>query len=523
MPGSPSLADELRVTALTHPDRAAVTDGIATLTYRALDALVADLAAALTAAGVRVGDCVIWHGRKNVAAVAAIHGILRAEAGFVPVDPDGPIARAELIVGLTRPRLLLADGVTKDRWDEAMPALEWRPATPGDVVAGDLWLAPWPGTPREPVESLAYVLHTSGSTGRPKGVVHTQSSALAFIDWAVTELALTCDDVVVNSAPLHFDPSTLHLFGAARVGATVALLPSAAAAFPRKYLAYCRDVGATVLYAVTSTMAWLARRGKDMLGELTSVRAVVFGGEVMQAGDMNILLDGLPQARFLNVYGPTESNVCTFYELPAARLAPDAVIPIGRSLPGTDIVLVGDDLLPVPPGEPGELLVRGPTMMASYLDPADTAKAFVRVAGEPWYATGDLVLQGSSGELEFIGRRDGQIKTRGFRVELGEVERYLAAIEGVHEAVALGARDQEMNTVIIAFVSADRPTGGAALNEALSARVPRYMLPERIIEVVGDLPKLTNGKVDRQSLAQRAQRILHGQDRTQVVGDGGRA
>ncbi|ONF67865.1 amino acid adenylation domain-containing protein [Amycolatopsis keratiniphila] len=498
-----TLGDELRATAVQLPGATAITDGTVAWTYAELDSAAAGIAKALAECGVRPGDCVVWHGRKTISAVAAVHGILRADAAFVPVDPEGPISRAALIVEQTQPRALVADSVTRRKWESLLPDLRWRILTDEAEPAGELWVAEPGAGSREPVPGLAYVLHTSGSTGRPKGVMHTQASARAFLDWAVAELKLGPEDVLLSSSPLHFDPSTLHLFGAARVGAAVALPPPAAVSFPLKYLEFCRDTGTTIIYAVTSTMAWLARRGRDLLPELRSVRAVVFGGEVMRPVDMNVLLAGVPRARFLNVYGPTESNVCTTYEIPTAQVAADAVIPIGRALPGTEIAVVDEELKPVPTGVSGELLVRGPTLMTGYLD--GTAEAFVVTAdGRDWYPTGDLVLRNDSGELEFLGRRDGQIKVSGYRVELGEVERHLSALCGVRECAAVAVSGEDAATVIVAFVNTARPSDAKPLHELLREYVPAYMVPERIVTMSTELPKLTNGKVDRQSLADLA-------------------
>jgi len=500
-----TLADELRATVDQYAHRIAVADGTTTLTYGELDIAVQAVASALIDLGVGAGDCVVWHGRKNAAAVAAVHGIGRAGAGFVPVDPDGPIARSDLIVRRARPRTLVVDGATRRQWQSVSPESRWRRLSSSVETIGGLWVSEPDDSAREPMPDLAYVLHTSGSTGQPKGVVHTQASAVAFVDWAVDELGLGPEDVIVNSSPLHFDPSTLHLFGAARVGATVAPVPAVAMTFPRAYLEFCRAVDATVLYAVTSTMTWLARHASDLFGELRSLRAVVFGGEVMHPGDMNILLANAPQARFVNVYGPTESNVCTFYEVRARHVSSDAVIPIGRPVPGTDVLVVDDDLASVAAGRPGQLIVRGPTVMSRYLDDQDATSAFVATAdGRLWYPTGDRVAWGTDGEIEFIGRSDTQVKSRGYRIELGEIERHLSAFSGVHECAAIAVPGREFSSSIIAFVSADRSAEAEQLLRLLRARVPNYMVPESLILMTDELPKLSNGKIDRQSLADMA-------------------
>ncbi|MFE7093511.1 amino acid adenylation domain-containing protein [Streptomyces erythrochromogenes] len=505
-----SLADDLRATAKRHQGRTAVIDGTTTLSYAELDKIAERVSQALRDEGVRPGDCVAWHGAKSSLAVAAVHGVLRSGAGYVPIDPDGPIARAELIVSRSLPRILVSDTAARDQWRTVAPDLTWRPLPTASTVVAPLWYAVPTSLPRAPLPDLAYVFHTSGSTGHPKGVVHTHASASAFVDWAVEELQLTEQDVIINSAPLHFDPTTLHLFGAARVGAAVALMPASAAPFPAAYIDFCRQVGGTVWYAVTSTLVWLTRRGKELLPQLGSLRAAVTGGEALQAGDVNVLLSALPGIRLLNVYGPTESNVCTVHEIEGPQ-PPDAVIPIGRVLPGAETAVVDEWLEPVEPGKPGQLLVRGSMLMEGYLDPEQTARSFVRTAdGRQWYASGDVVQENRTGDLEFIGREDDQIKSRGFRVELGEIERHLRAIDGIHECAAVATPDPLFSNLITAFVSAGGLDAVKSLPDLLRDRLPHYMVPQRFVLVDGELPRNSNGKVDRKTLTELAAQLAPG-------------
>ncbi|MFF4429725.1 amino acid adenylation domain-containing protein [Streptomyces sp. NPDC001513] len=503
MPSSPSLADDLRTSAARHGLRTAVIDGTGALTYDQLNGMAEGIARTLREAGIRPGDCVAWHGAKTRLAVAAVHGILRSDAGYVPVDPDGPITRARLIVERSRPRFLITDTAARDQWQTVAPDLAWQTLPTGSPQDPPLWYTNLV-SPRKPLPDLAYVFHTSGSTGVPKGVVHTHASASAFVDWAVEELQLTEQDVIINSAPLHFDPTTLHLFGAARVGAAVALMPASAAPFPAAYIDFCRQVGGTVWYAVTSTLVWLARRGKDLLPQLASLRAAVVGGEVLPPSDVNTLFTAVPGIRLLNVYGPTESNVATFHEVHEAQ-SPDVVIPIGRVLPGAQIVVVDDELEPVRPGHTGQLLVRGSMLMKGYLDPQQTIGAFVRTSdGHRWYATGDMVRENPAGELEFVGRRDAQVKSRGFRVELGEIERHVHDLNGIHECAVVATPDALFSTVITAFVSADHMNDARVIPHVLRDRLPHYMIPQRIVLAAGELPRNSNGKIDRKALTELA-------------------
>jgi amino acid adenylation domain-containing protein len=495
-----SLAEDLRMAEARYPDRAAVLDGTQTVTYARLGRAAQEVASALAMAGARTGDCIAWHGEKNAQAAAAVHGILRAGAGYVPLDPDAPSARAAAIATGCRPRLLLADAERRRQWETVSPRLDWTPVPCPSGVADSLWLARFDGEPRESIPDLSYVLHTSGSTGAPKGVVHTHSSASAFVDWSVTALALSPDDVIVNSAPLHFDPTVLHLFAAVRAGAAVALMPASETTFPSTYLEFCRRVGGTIWYAVTSTLTWLVRHAGRLGDGLGGMRIAIVGGETLPPSDVAALFRAAPDIRLLNVYGPTESNVCTVHEMREPP-APDATIPIGRVLPGAEIVVVDDSLAAVSPGQTGQLLVRGSMLMRGYLDAEQTARAMVQTPdGGSWYASGDLVRENAAGDLEFLGRRDTQIKTRGFRVELGEIERQVSGIGGVYECAAVASPDPAFGLLITLFVNAAAETPAAVIARRLADSLPSYMLPRRIIELGDGLPRLSNGKVDRKTL-----------------------
>ncbi|MFF7403024.1 amino acid adenylation domain-containing protein [Streptomyces murinus] len=501
-----SLVEDLRASVKSHPDRTAVTDGSVTLTYAELDVLADDVAAALRERGVRDGECVVWHGPKSSVAVAVIHGILRSGAGYVPLDPLAPFARTEMVARQTRPAALVVSSAFRKVWQESDLSLTWYELPVALGSEASAWIAVWDEPARAPIGDLSYVLHTSGSTGTPKGVVHTHASACAFVDWCVQELEMTEHDVVINSAPLHFDPTILHLFAVVRAGAAVALMPESAAPFPAAYIDFCAQVGGTIWYAVTSTLMWLARHGTQLLPQLNGLRAAVVGGEVLQASDVNALLSAVPDIRLLNVYGPTESNVCTFHEIKGPQRE-DVLIPIGKVLAGAEVIVVDEDLSQIAAGQTGQLLVRGSMLMVGYLDPEQTERYTVRTRdGRAWYATGDYVRENPQGELEFLGRRDTQIKVRGFRVELGEIERQARAFSDVHSCAAVATPDAAFSNAITLFVTGSSHEELGSLPAHLSSRLPRYMLPQRICYLPGELPALSNGKVDRRQLTELAGR-----------------
>ncbi|GAA3768380.1 hypothetical protein GCM10022403_000040 [Streptomyces coacervatus] len=501
------LRDHLRTAADRWGGRRAVIDDAVELTYAQLAAAARDVADQLLSAGVRSGDCVAWHGRKNAAAVTAVHGILEAGAAYVPLDPEAPFARNHRIVANGRPSAVLTDTATRRQWEAAGLGLCWEPLKPFAGTVDELWLAALSGSRPSGHPGVSYVLHTSGSSGSPKGVVHTHRSAAAFVCWAAEELALTEADVLVNTAPLHFDLSTLDLFGAAFTGAAVAVMSREDSRFPASYADFVARVGGSVWYTVPSALSRLVQRGDSLLRTFTSLRIAALAGEVLRPDDVGKLMDAHPAARVFNLYGPTETNVCTYHEI-VERPPAHQAIPIGRPLPGVEITVVDDRLQPVGEGRTGELLVRGSTLMTGYWKgSAEKLLPFVTTPdGKEWYATGDQVRSGSGGCLDYLGRNDTQIKSRGYRIELVEIDHALGSLPAVAECAVVAIPDGAAGRRILAFaVSEDGGTDEAGLRMALRRLLPGYMVPDRIFVTGRPLPRLTNGKVDRIALTAEAE------------------
>jgi amino acid adenylation domain-containing protein len=352
-------------------------------------------------------------------------------------------------------------------------------------------------------DDLAYVLYTSGSTGRPKGVMLSHGNAAAFVDWAVADVGLGVDDRVSSHAPFHFDLSVFDLYATATAGACLVLVPATISVFPSQVARFIRDEHITVWYSVPSVLTMLVERGGLVRGDLPQLRTVIFAGEVFPVRFLRRLMDLLPHARFLNWYGPTETNVCTAHEVvrPPAPDGPE--IPIGKAIAGVDAYVVDDDGRPVQPGTIGELLVRGPTVMQGYWADAErTTRALVPDVrpGHPRgvaYRTGDLVWEEPDGTLRYVGRRDHQIKTRGHRVELGDIEAAFLAHPSVHECAVVPVPDVHVTNLIRAVIVSN--VDELSLRRHGMATLPPYMIPDEFV-LVDALPKTSTGKIDRQAL-----------------------
>jgi L-proline---[L-prolyl-carrier protein] ligase len=515
------LHDLLSTSAASWPDEVAVVDGARSTTYSELERRANQLGHLLLDLGVECGDRVGIYLEKSIESLLAIYGTLKAGAVYVPLDLDAPPARLGYIAKDCEIRHLLTGSEKASRWSELVAAgapIETivvlnspRGARDGTAPARLLGVQELEARPESSPPSatssddLAYLLYTSGSTGTPKGVMLSHLNALAFVEWAVARFDVQMDDRLSSHAPLHFDLSILDLFAAARAGAAVVLVPPGASVFPIELVRFIERTKISVWYSVPSVLGMIALRGGISGGDLAHLRAVLFAGEVFPTKHLRRLMALLPKARFYNLYGPTETNVCTYYEVPPLPEDKIDPIPIGTPITDVDVFAVKDDGDVASPGEVGELHVRGPTVMRGYwANPKLTAEVLVSDqaggTGERVYKTGDLVCEDDDGNYLFLGRRDSQIKSRGYRIELGEIETTLLAHPAVVECAVTAIADEVFTNRIKAFVVVKEEVGEAELVRFSSERIPHYMLPDSF-ELVDALPKTSTGKIDRQRLA----------------------
>ena len=508
------------------PSAPAVVMDDVTLSYGALEERSNQFARSLVEHGVRRGDRVALWLPKSPDAVVALYGIMKAGAAHVPVDPSSPALRLAYIAhdcavaGLvtTRDRAAALDEALTSH--APMRALWF--ADSGDAVGETPRVAGLPGVPWAALageaggafaspaleDDLAYILYTSGSTGEPKGVMLTHRNCRVFTDWAAETFALTAGDRVANQAPFHFDLSTFDLYAAAYAGASVHPVSPRIAAFPAAVAKRWAEDRLSVWYCTPSSLVlMLTRGGLDKL-DLSALRVLLFAGEVFANKYLRQLMALAPHARYANLYGPTETNVCTWLEV-ASPPEDETPLPIGRACPFDESLVLDDDLRPVPAGGAGELWIRGASVMQGYWGrPERTALSLQTLEITPGirdraYRTGDLVRERPDGNLEFLGRRDHQVKTRGYRVELGEIETRLAAHPGVDEAVVVAIPDEEITNRLKAVVvpKPDAVVTPDALKQHCAATLPRYMVPETV-EFRAQLPRTSSGKVDRRLLAE---------------------
>jgi L-proline---[L-prolyl-carrier protein] ligase len=506
----------LRAAAERSPDKIAIESDQGSLTFGALDAAADRVAAELAEQGVRVGDRVGIHLEKILEAVVSLYGAMRAGAAYVPLDATAPPARTAYIAIDCDIAALISTPSLIAALREMDPAAAPRgiacglPCPDGftgwDEVQSDDREAP----PRQTLDAdLAYILYTSGSTGKPKGVAISHRSSLTFVRWAHQTLELTEADVFSSHAPLHFDLSTLDFFGSAAAGATVALVPPEAAMFPTRLVEWIVAKGITVWYSVPSALTMIVRYADLEPGSLSRLRLILFAGEVFPIRYLRELMPLAPKARFFNLYGPTETNVCTYHEVREIPSADDPPLPIGRPCENTRCEVIdesGRALTDV--GAEGELVATGTIVAQGYW--GDRDKTAERFQERDSFRTGDIVqiLEDSPvPQYRFVGRRDHLVKSRGYRIELGEIEAALYSHPAVEECVAVAVPDEMVGNRIAAFCAVEQGIDSEDLDRACRERVPRYMVPERIV-VVDSLPRTPNDKYDRPRLTERAARLI---------------
>ncbi|MEM7309423.1 MAG: amino acid adenylation domain-containing protein [Planctomycetota bacterium] len=505
---SPLLLDErFERAARAHGPRTAVVAGDGERrTYAELLAEAEAVAGWLAAHGIGRGDRVGLVQPKDCRAVAALLGVLRAGAAYVPIDPISPAERARTILADCE---VAATIVAPDLGELAPTSCAGHRLLASD----DEWhalvqrAAPPPDRAGREADDLAYLLYTSGSTGVPKGVMLSHANARSFLDWAAAAFRPSPDDRFSSHAPFHFDLSVFDLYASLGSGAELHLIDADLGKNPRALGAFVEERRLTVWYSTPSVLLVLSAFGGLERRDSGALRAVLFAGEVFPIKHLRTLTERLPRAEFHNLYGPTETNVCTAARVPLPIPAERAeAFPIGTPCAGYEACLLdAPGGAEVPAGAEGLLHVAGPGLFLGYWkrDGETEARVFER-EGRRWYDTGDVAREVPGEGYVYVGRRDRMVKRRGHRVELGEVESGLYKHPRIREAAVVALADDEAGLVLRAHLvpEAGRPLSILELKTFCASVLPASMVPDRFV-FEERLPRTSTDKIDYQTLRQK--------------------
>jgi amino acid adenylation domain-containing protein len=491
------------------PERTAVVSDGVSLSYAELNARANRLAHQLIALGAGPEALVALAVPRSVQMMVAVLAVLKAGAGYLPIDPSYPADRIAFMLEDARPAWLLTTAdIAAGRTEAATPQLVLDAEATRTALAAQPERNPTDADRARPLlpDNPAYVIYTSGSTGRPKGVTVSHRAVANLAAWARSDIGAERLSRVLAATSLSFDVSVFEMFGPLVTGGSIEVV--------RDLLALADRPGGwagSLISAVPSALSQLISQG-DVAAD---AGMVVLAGEGLPARVANDIRRALPACRLGNIYGPTEA--CVYATAWYSDQPVDQAPPIGRPIRNTRTYVLDGNLQPVPVGVTGELYLAGVQLARGYLHrPSLTAERFVAdpfgAPGERMYRTGDLVRWRADGGIDYVGRVDHQVKIRGFRIELGEIEAVLGRHPGVAQVVLLAREDQPGTKSpgtkspgtksLVAYVV---PAPGAALNPAaLRAHVarvlPDYMVPAAVV-VLDALPLTPNGKLDRGALA----------------------
>ncbi|WP_426661101.1 amino acid adenylation domain-containing protein [Rhodanobacter aciditrophus] len=477
------------------PEREAVRAGTGSLSYAALEARANRIAHALRARGVRRGALVGLALDRDTDLVASVLGVLKAGAGYVPLDPSYPAERLTHMADDSGLAVLLTQGAHVSRFD-----LHGRPVLALDAMAEELAALPATPLPTDAdaatPDTIAYVIYTSGSTGKPKGVAVPHRATANFLHAVQQTPSIRTEDRLVAVTTLSFDIAFMELMLPLSVGACMVMATRDEARDGTALRRLVEASDSTYLQATPSGWRLLLGAGWQGRADFTAVS----GGEPL-APDLAAALLARCGAVW-NGYGPTE---CTVYATMWKVEHPERGISIGRPVANTTVWVLDERRQPCPPGVPGELWIGGASVAQGYLNrPELTAERFVDdpfsdLPGARLYRTGDRGRWRADGNLEHLGRADFQIKLRGFRIEPGEIEAQLAGQPPVTQALVVMREDRPGDARLVAYLVSETPVDEAALRSRLRERLPEYMLPQHFV-VLPALPLLPNGKIDRARL-----------------------
>ena len=492
-----TILDDLERIAQKNPGKTAFADIKEEFTFSQVVNMAKSIGSFISES-VQAQNPVVVYMDKRAYNIPTFFGAVYAGCFYVPIDSQMPADRINLILETLKPSVILYDDITKqylDKIDKNIPKVYYKDAASCEVDEERLKCV----RNVSKTTDLLYVLFTSGSTGIPKGVTLSHAAVIDFMDWVCEKYNLNEETTLCNQAPFYFDASMPDLYIPLKTGATVYIPPKTYYTFPKKILQFIVDKDINTLIWVPSALCNVVNCRAFNVVVPTSIRLVIFCGEVMPCKHLNVWKKYVPDALYVNMYGPTEAAyACMYYDIDR-DFEDDEKLPLGKACENSEILLITEDNKEAAEGEIGEICILGQCLSNGYYNnPEKTHSAFVQnPLNTKWielmYRTGDLAYK-KDGDIVFAGRKDFQVKRLGHRIELGEIENAILSIPAVENACCVFNPN---NSDIIAIYTGKIES--TEITKIVEAKLPHYMYPSRY-EHLKAMPMNINGKIDRTKL-----------------------
>lgn len=492
-----NMTDYLERTAERFPDKTAFVDSEREISYAAFRKEVRQVAFALVERGL-FRQPVIVYLDKTITAISAMYGIAYSGCSYTPIDIHMPAARVEKIIETLEPAIIITDEEHREKASVSACGV------PIVTIEEIHELA----TDEEAVEKrrkqvidtdLLYIFFTSGSTGVPKGVMLPHRAVIDFVEAMTEEFDITENEKIGNQGPFYFDLSIPDIYCTVAKGGTLYIIPPDYFKFPVKLLEYIAEKQINMIYWVPSALVLVANLRALKAVDVSCLKKITFCGEVMPCKQLNVWRRALPDAMYVNFYGPTETTSASTYYIVDREFDDGDSLPIGVPFKNTRVLLLTEDGREAREGEIGEICIAGSSLAYGYYKNEEKSReSFVTYQNgayeEKIYKTGDLARYNEYGELIYLSRKDFQIKHMGHRIELGEIETAINSIAAVTECCCMY---DEQKHKIVAFLETEAEEN--EISDRLKTMLPEYMLPNKY-HFLETMPHNANGKIDRAAL-----------------------